>query len=193
VVITRFGLILGRHGGVLGQLVPLFRRLMGSRLGDGRQWFSWVHAADLARMFLLILEREDLAGPFNFTSPGPVRNSELTKTLAQAVSRPVILPFAPGFMLRLVLGEFAEVILQGQRVVPRRLSEAGFSLRVPYTGGGPAGRCGLHRVGRTIPSWGWGLPERLPRGRGDRSQSVCAASLCVFTTARYGRFRYFSW
>lgn len=131
VVTTRFGLVLGRHGGVLGQLVPLFRRFVGSQLGNGRQWFSWVHEADLARMFLFLLERQDLAGPINCTSPGPVRNSELTKALAQAVGRPVILPFAPGFMLRLVLGEFSEVILQGQRVVPRRLSDAGFSFKFP--------------------------------------------------------------
>lgn len=131
VVITRFGLVLGRGGGVLGQLLPLFRRFLGSQLGNGRQWFSWVHEADLADMFRFLLDRKDLEGPFNFTAPSPVRNSELTRALADAVGRPVILPFVPGFMLQLVLGEFANVILQGQRVVPRRLLDAGFSFSFP--------------------------------------------------------------
>jgi len=131
VVLTRFGLVLGRGGGVLGQLVPLFRRFLGSQLGSGRQWFSWVQEDDLANMFLFLLDRRDLDGPFNFTAPNAVRNSELTRALAHALGRPAILPFAPGYMLRLILGEFSSVILQGQRVVPRRLLDTGFSFSFP--------------------------------------------------------------
>ena len=130
-VITRFGLVLGRDGGVLSQLTPLFRRCLGSQLGDGRQWFSWIHDRDLAQIFLFLLDRKDFDGPINCTAPNPVRNADLTRTLAQALHKPVILPFAPGFALRLVLGEFAEVILKGQRAVPRRLLDAGFSFQFP--------------------------------------------------------------
>jgi uncharacterized protein (TIGR01777 family) len=129
VVLTRFGLVLGRKGGVLGQLAPLFNRYLGSPLGSGRQWFSWVHAEDLANMFLFVLDREEMEGPVNCTAPNPVRNRELTYTLAEALGKPVIMPFVPGFMLRLVLGEFANIILEGQRVVPTRLLESGFLFR----------------------------------------------------------------
>jgi uncharacterized protein (TIGR01777 family) len=131
VVITRFGLVLGRRGGVMGQLAPLFRRYMGAQLGNGQQWFSWVHEKDLARIFLALLDRKDLDGSFNCTAPNPVRNSELTHALAQALGKRVILPPAPAFVLRLALGEFAGVILKGQRVIPRRLLDAGFGFAYP--------------------------------------------------------------
>jgi uncharacterized protein (TIGR01777 family) len=131
VVVTRFGLVMGKNGGVLGQLVPLFRRYLGSPLGTGKQWFSWVHEDDLANMFLFLLERKDIEGAVNCTAPNPVRNKELTKTLARVLGRPVIMPFVPAFMLRLVLGEFANVIVQGQRVVPARLLDNGFDFRFP--------------------------------------------------------------
>jgi uncharacterized protein (TIGR01777 family) len=131
VVVTRFGLVMGQNGGVLGQLVPLFRRYLGSPLGSGKQWFSWVHEADLANMFLFLLERKDIEGAVNCTTPNPVRNKELTKTLARVLGRPVIMPFVPAFMLRLVLGEFANVIVEGQRVVPAKLLDNGFDFRYP--------------------------------------------------------------
>jgi uncharacterized protein (TIGR01777 family) len=131
VVITRFGLVIGRNGGVLGQLVPLFRLYLGSPLGSGRQWFSWVHEEDLANAFLFLLDRKEIEGAVNCTAPNPVRNRELTYTLAQVLGKPVIIPFVPGFMLRVVLGEFASVVLKGQRVVPTRLLDNGFQFRFP--------------------------------------------------------------
>jgi len=131
VVLTRFGLVLGRNGGVLGQLVPLFKRYLGSPLGSGKQWFSWIHEADLANAFLFLLDRNDIEGAVNCTAPDPVRNKELTYTLAQVLGKSVIAPFVPGFVLRLVLGEFANIILEGQRVVPTRLLESGFEFRFP--------------------------------------------------------------
>ncbi len=131
VVICRFGIVLGRNGGALGQLVPLFRFRLGSRLGNGRQWFSWVHEADLAGIFLFLVNRKDLSGPFNCAAPSPVRNSDLTAALARALGISIFLPPAPAFMMRLVLGEFADILLKGQRVVPQRLLRAGFSFRFP--------------------------------------------------------------
>jgi len=131
VAICRFGIVLGRNGGALGQLVPLFRFRLGSRLGNGRQWFSWVHEDDLARIFLLLIERKDLAGPFNCTAPSPVRNSELTAAMARALGVSVVLPPVPSFMMKLVMGEFADILLKGQRVLPQRLLRAGFSFRFP--------------------------------------------------------------
>ncbi len=131
VVITRFGLVMGRNGGVLGQLVSLFKRYLGTRLGGGNQWFSWIHEQDLANIFLFLLERKDIEGPVNCTAPNPVRNKELTRILADVLGKPVIMPFAPGFALRLILGEFANIIIEGQRVVPKRLLDSGFEFKFP--------------------------------------------------------------
>jgi uncharacterized protein (TIGR01777 family) len=125
VVITRFGIVLGRGGGALGQMTPMFKRFLGGILGSGQQWFSWIHQADHARAFSFIQEHAEIHGPVNFTAPQPVRNWELTKALARVLHRPAVLP-APEFMMRLVLGEFADALLTGQRVIPKKLLEAGF-------------------------------------------------------------------
>lgn len=129
-VITRFGLVLGREGGMLGQLVPLFKSFVGGPVGSGQQWLSWIHQQDLVRAFLFLSERPDLAGPVNFCSPNPVRNRDFAKALGRALNRPAFVP-APAFMLRLVLGEFAEAILTGQKMVPHKLLAAGFQFLYP--------------------------------------------------------------
>ncbi len=131
VVICRFGIVLGRRGGALGQMLPLFRTGLGSPLGSGKQWFSWIHEADLARIFLFLLEKPDLDGPFNCCAPHPVRNRELTKALGKALGRPTFLPPVPAFLMKAVLGEFGDVLLKGQRVIPRKLLAAGFEFRYP--------------------------------------------------------------
>lgn len=130
VVITRFGIVLGPHGGALDQMIPLFKKFVGGPLGSGRQWFSWVHVDDLTAAFSFLLSHPELSGPFNVCSPIPVRNRELARALGRALHRPSFIP-APGFMIRLVLGEFGSVILKGQRVMPRRLLESGFIFRYP--------------------------------------------------------------
>jgi uncharacterized protein len=130
VVITRFGIVLGAGGGALGQMIPLFRKFAGGPIGSGQQWFSWVHTQDLAEAFLFLLSHPELSGPFNVCSPHPVRNRELAKALGEALHRPSFIP-APGFMIKLVLGEFGSVILKGQRVLPRRLLESGFVFQHP--------------------------------------------------------------
>ncbi|MDD3582296.1 MAG: TIGR01777 family oxidoreductase [Desulfobacca sp.] len=130
VVVTRFGLVLGRGGGMLAKLVPIFKSYAGGPVGSGRQWLSWIHQEDQVRAFLFVLEHPELFGPVNFTSPNPVRNQELAKALGQALGRPSVLP-VPGFMVRLILGESAQVILEGQKVLPQRLLAAGFKFLYP--------------------------------------------------------------
>ena len=130
VVITRFGIVLGRGGGALGQMAPTFRRFLGGPLGKGTQWFSWIHQADQVRAFNFVLEHPEIHGPVNFTAPQPVRNRELTKALGRVLHRPTWLR-APEFMMRLVLGEFADALLTGQRVIPKKLLDAGFRFNFP--------------------------------------------------------------
>lgn len=131
VVLCRFGIVMGRNGGMLGEIVPIFRMFLGANLGSGNQWLSWVHETDLARIFLFLLENRGLEGPLNCTAPEPVRNSEFTETLGKVLGVPTFLPPVPGFMLRLIKGEFGGVILKGQRVLPRRLLAAGFQFHYP--------------------------------------------------------------
>jgi uncharacterized protein (TIGR01777 family) len=125
VVITRFGIVLGEKGGAIGQMIPLFRMYIGGRIGSGRQWFSWIHIADLTEAFVFMMKHPEITGPVNLCSPNPVRNKELAKALGKALHRPSFMP-APGFMVKLVLGEFGSVILKGQRVIPKKLMDGGF-------------------------------------------------------------------
>ncbi len=131
VVLCRFGIVLGREGGMLGQIVPIFRFFLGSPLGSGRQWFSWIHERDLANVFLFIMDHPDIRGPVNCTAPEPVRNREMTETLGRVLGVPTFMPRVPGFVLRLMKGEFGSVILEGQRVLPRKLQSAGFTFQFP--------------------------------------------------------------
>jgi uncharacterized protein len=131
VVLCRLGVVLGKGGGAIRKMVPAFRAGMGSPLGNGLQWFSWIHEKDLAGIFLFLLGQKGVAGPVNCTAPHPVRNREMTKTLAQVLRRPTFLPPVPARLLRLTLGEFAQVLLEGQCAVPARLLELGFTFRFP--------------------------------------------------------------
>lgn len=131
VSICRFGIVLGRGGGALQQMVPIFKMGLGSPFGSGKQWFSWIHLEDLIGIYLFLL-REDLpSGPVNCTAPDPVTNEQLTRALGEALKRPTFMPRIPGFALRLVMGEFGSALLKGQRVLPRRLLKAGFRFRFP--------------------------------------------------------------
>jgi len=130
VVITRFGIVLGEKGGALGQMIPLFKKYIGGPIGSGKQWFSWVHIKDLAETFVFLLKRPEISGPVNVCSPNPVRNKDLANAVGKALHKPSFMP-APGFMIKLVLGEFGSVILEGQRVLPRRLLENGFVFQYP--------------------------------------------------------------
>jgi hypothetical protein len=132
VALMRFGIVMGESGGMLGEVLPVFRMCLGADLGSGSQWLSWIHEMDLARIFLfLIEENRTLDGPVNCTAPEPVRNHEFTKTLGGVLGVPTFLPPVPGFMLRLMKGEFGSVILEGQRVLPQKLLRAGFQFHYP--------------------------------------------------------------
>lgn len=130
VAITRFGIVLGRGGGILEKLVPLFKSFIGGPVGSGKQWFSWIDQSDQLRAFLFVLEHPTLAGAINFTSPQPVRNADLAKALGKVLNRPSLMP-APAFMVKMVMGEFADVVLGGQKALPKKLLEAGFSFEYP--------------------------------------------------------------
>jgi uncharacterized protein (TIGR01777 family) len=130
VTITRFGLVLGKTGGVLGQMIPLFKKFIGGPLGSGKQWFSWIHMEDLLSAFLFVFNNNDIQGPVNFCAPNPVRNRDLATALGEVLKRPSLFP-TPAFVLRLVLGEFGSVVLEGQRVIPSRLLKHGFTFTYP--------------------------------------------------------------
>jgi uncharacterized protein (TIGR01777 family) len=130
VVVTRFGIVLGKSGGVLGAMIPLFKLFIGGKLGKGTQWFSWVHSRDLTGGIKHISNSPSLQGPVNLCSPIPVTNYTLTKTLAKIMHRPSFLP-APAFAIKVALGEFADNILRGQRVIPQKIMEDGFTFSHP--------------------------------------------------------------
>jgi len=130
VVITRFGIVLGEKGGALSRMIPLFKKYIGGPIGSGRQWFSWVHIRDLAEAFVFLMKHPEISGPVNVCSPNPVRNKDLARALGKALHRPAFFP-APGFMVKFVLGEFGSIILEGQRVIPRRLFENDFVFQYP--------------------------------------------------------------
>ncbi len=130
VVMTRFGIVLGKDGGALGQMIPLFKFFLGGPLGSGRQWFSWVHMRDLVEAFIFLLDKKEISGPVNLCSPEPVRNKELGAAIGRVLHRPSFMP-APGFMIKLILGEFGSVLLEGQRVIPKRLLDAGYKFKYP--------------------------------------------------------------
>lgn len=127
----RFGTILARHGGALQRMLLPFKLGAGGRLGSGNQWMSWISLEDVVRAIRYLLENETARGAMNIVAPAPVRNREFTKELARAVHRPAIFP-APGFALRLALGEMADaLLLSSQRVVPQRLQTLGYRFRHP--------------------------------------------------------------
>lgn len=131
VVRCRFGIVLGASGGAMDMLLPLFRCMMGSPLGMGRQWFPWIHLDDLVRILVYCIDRPDMRGAFNCTAPHPVTNRELSFTLSSVVRRPILVPFIPAWAMRTMLGEFGTLLTKGQRAVPRRLHEEGFRFNYP--------------------------------------------------------------
>jgi uncharacterized protein len=128
VVLTRFGVVLGKNGGALEKMIPLFKWSLGGPLGSGKQWFPWIHLDDLIAAMKFIIQNDDIAGPVNFTSPIPVRQKDMARTLGRKFSRPAFLP-APVFMLRIILGEFADSLLQSQKVIPDQLIQHGFKFK----------------------------------------------------------------
>ena len=129
VAIARIGIVLGKGGGALQRMVPMFRRFAGGPIGSGKQWWSWIHVDDLSRAILFAIDGE-LEGPFNATAPTPATMNDVAAELGRALRRPHVMR-APAIALRAALGERAEVLLTGQRVIPMRLLGAGFQFRWP--------------------------------------------------------------
>ncbi|MEJ5365872.1 MAG: TIGR01777 family oxidoreductase [Desulfosoma sp.] len=130
VVCMRFGIVLGKTGGALGQMIPAFKRFVGGPLGDGRQWFSWIHMEDLIGAMLFIMGKDAVEGPVNFCAPNPVRNETLAHVLGKLLHRPSFLK-TPAFAIKLALGEFGSVLLEGQRVFPAVLLRHGYTFQYP--------------------------------------------------------------
>lgn len=123
--------VLGRGGGLLAKMLPVFRLGLGGRLGSGAQWFPWVHLEDHLQMTKRLLDDPELSGPFNLTAPNPVTNAQFTDTLARILGRPALLPM-PAMILQPLMGEMAEILLASQRVVPARFQEMNFPFRYAH-------------------------------------------------------------
>ena len=131
VVQARLGIVLSRRGGALAKMLLPFRLGVGGKIGDGRQYVSWISLEDAVAALIYAVENDALRGPVNLTAPQPVTNAELTRTLGRVLRRPTLLPL-PAFAAKLLLGELAEEgLLASQRVRPTRLLEAGFEFAYP--------------------------------------------------------------
>jgi uncharacterized protein (TIGR01777 family) len=133
VVTLRFGVVLGR-GGALSKMLPAFKAGVGGRIASGEHYMSWIHLDDLVELVMTVLADDRYRGAVNATSPNPVTNKELTKTLAGVLHRPAVFP-VPAFALKLVFGEGGSVMTTGQRVIPARAAEHGFRHRHPELAG----------------------------------------------------------
>lgn len=128
VCLLRTGIVLSANGGALAKMLPAFKLGLGGRIGSGEQYMSWIHLSDMLRLIEFLLLHPTLTGPFNATAPTPVTNTEFSQTLAKVLNRPAILPM-PAFVLKLLLGEMADLLLTGQRVLPANLVKAGFEFQ----------------------------------------------------------------
>jgi hypothetical protein len=129
-VVARSGIVLSTEGGALPRLLLPFRLFVGGPMGSGDQWYSWIHLQDEARALRLLIETDEASGAFNLTAPHPMTNGELAKLIGKVMGRPAFFP-VPGFAMKLAFGEVADVVLKGQRAVPRRLLDLGFEFRFP--------------------------------------------------------------
>jgi len=132
VCIMRFGVVLGAQG-ALSKMVPAFKFFVGGPLGSGRQWFPWIHIKDLYRAVKFLMNHPDSEGTFNFTGPSPVRQKDFAKALGLALNRPAFMP-APAFMIRMMMGELGDSLLQSQKTFPGKLMEKGFEFEFQNTG-----------------------------------------------------------
>jgi len=130
VAIGRFGVILHPTGGALPKMLPAFRMGVGGPLGNGRQWFPWIHLDDVIAAIDYLINDQTAQGPYNFCAPEPVTNRQLARGLGRHLKRPAFFP-APAPLMRLLLGEFSGVLLGSQRTRPQRLRDGGFTFQYP--------------------------------------------------------------
>ncbi|AFY59198.1 putative nucleoside-diphosphate sugar epimerase [Rivularia sp. PCC 7116] len=124
-VILRFGIVLGM-GGALGKMITPFKLFAGGPIGSGEQWFSWIHLDDIVNLILRAITTSEMSGVFNATAPQPVRMAELSTTMGEVMNRPSWLP-VPAFAIEAMLGDGAVVVLEGQKVLPQRTLQSGFT------------------------------------------------------------------
>ncbi len=127
-VVIRTGVVLSTAGGALPRMLLPFRLFAGGCLGSGRQWFPWIHIADEVGAIRFLIENESASGPFNLTAPIPLSNAEFSHLLGERLRRPTLMP-VPAFALRLIFGEMATIILDGQRAIPQHLLQLGFTFQ----------------------------------------------------------------
>ncbi|HEU4718380.1 MAG TPA: TIGR01777 family oxidoreductase [Bacteroidia bacterium] len=132
VTILRVGIVLAKNGGALPKIAAPVKWFAGAPFGSGKQWMPWIHIGDLCRMFLFLAEHPEHTGIFNAVAPEAVNNSQFTLQLARTLHRPLVLPAVPGFLLRLVLGEMADVLLNGNLVSGEKIRDAGFTFGFPF-------------------------------------------------------------
>lgn len=130
VVLVRTGVVLSAEGGALEKMLPPFKLGVGGRLGNGKQWFPWIHIADTVGIFRHAIHHDSLAGPINAAAPEPVTNAEFTRELGRVLHRPVFLP-VPEMALRALMGEMADVLFDSQRVEPKAALASGYEFQYP--------------------------------------------------------------
>lgn len=129
-VVTRSGVVLDTRGGAFPKMLRPFYFFAGGPIGNGRQWLSWIHYYDEVNAIRFLIEHETASGPVNLTAPQPLQNREFVKVIGRALKRPALAP-VPAFVLRLIFGEMATVLLDSLRVVPNRLQEWGYEFKFP--------------------------------------------------------------
>ncbi len=127
---VRIGLVLGKEGGLLRTMLTPFKMGLGGRLGDGKQWMSWIHLDDVVGIIMHALKTSQISGPLNATAPEPKRNINFTKSLGYVLKRPTIFP-VPTFALKIRFGDFTDFTLMSQRVIPQKSLSAGYAFRHP--------------------------------------------------------------
>ena len=129
-LIVRIGIVLAKDGGALGKMLPIFRAGLGGPIGDGKQWMSWIHRTDLCNLITASIKNSSWSGVVNGVAPNPVRMNEFSNSLGQVLGRPTLLA-VPGPILKLILGDGARVVLEGQNVKPQRLNKLKFKFSFP--------------------------------------------------------------
>lgn len=129
VVKIRIGILLSENGGALAEMVKPIKWGVGSPLGSGEQLMSWIHIDDACRIFIKGIEDESMKGVYNAVTPNPVSNKQLTKEIARVLNKPLWLPNVPGFVLKLVLGEMADLVLKGSKVSARKIQDSNFDFQ----------------------------------------------------------------
>ena len=134
VCLLRTGIVLGKNGGVLAEMTPIFNFGLGAKLGDGKQWMSWIHIDDVVDIIVFLIDNDHLSGPFNLTSPEAVSNERFSHELATTLHRPFFLTM-PEFVVKMLFGEMGEtLLLKGQRVVPSKLLSSGYRFKFSTIG-----------------------------------------------------------